>query len=58
MKLTVSSFPFFATVYNNFVFVDSNSRVSATIQNYTHVHTKLLLTVTDTVNSQNTEFSS
>jgi len=37
--LTKSNLSFFIAVHNVFVFVDSNSSISVTIQNSTHVHT-------------------
>jgi hypothetical protein len=51
IKLTVSNFSFFITIHRVFV-VDSNSTISVTIQNYTDVHMKFFLTITDTVTFQ------
>jgi hypothetical protein len=38
IKLTVSDFCFFITIHNAYVLVDSNSSISVSIQNWTHVH--------------------
>jgi hypothetical protein len=41
VKLIVRNLYFLKTIHNTFVFVDSNSCNSVTIQNYTHVHKDL-----------------
>jgi len=42
IKLTVINFSFFIPIHNAFVHLDSNSSISVTIQNYTHVHMNFL----------------
>ena len=44
MKLTVSNFfPFFVTIHNDFVLVNSNSCISVNLQISTHVQVNLFL---------------
>jgi len=49
----VISLSFFFTIYNAFVFVDSNGSNSVTIRDWTHAHAKCFLTMTDTITSKN-----
>ena len=58
LKLTVSNFSFLITIHNAFVFIDSKSSASVTIQNLTHVHMNIFLTMADPITSQNIELSS
>ena len=55
VKLTVNNLSFSVTNDNAFVSVDSNSCISVTIQNWTHVHVNFFFL---TMTSQNTDFSS
>jgi hypothetical protein len=58
IKLTVSNFPFFVTIHNVFVFVDSKNSISVTIQNQIQLRMNFFLTMTDTTPLQNTDLSS
>ena len=47
--VVVSNFPLLITFINACVFVESNSSIFATIQNYTNIHLNLVLTVADSI---------
>jgi hypothetical protein len=51
MKLTLTNFSFLITIKNEYLFLNSNSCVSATIQNETHILVKFFLTITYDVTS-------